>query len=87
MLTACGTLATPTPTITPVPTDPPTDEFCPPPQNWISYITQPGDSIASLARRTSTTVQALELANCLNNPRGALLARQVFYLPRQPLPP
>ncbi|HVU11338.1 MAG TPA: hypothetical protein VHD90_08670, partial [Phototrophicaceae bacterium] len=51
--TACSVRQTfptlvPTPTITPVPTAPPTDEFCPPPQNWISYITQPGDSIASL---------------------------------------
>ena len=86
ILAACSATPT-TPTVTAYPTDPPTDVFCPPPPNWISYVTQPGDTIASLAWRTSTTVQVLDLANCLNNPHGILLSKQVFYLPRQPLSP
>ncbi len=83
LLTACGTRMIPAPTVTPAPTD----VFCPPPLNWITYITQSGDSLASLAKRTSTTVQALELANCLNNPHGILMSGQVFYLPRKPVAP
>lgn len=75
-----------TPPPTPTPTVPPTDVFCPPPPNWYVYTTQPGDTLPSLAARTSTTVSTLELANCLNNPRG-LMTGQVFYLPRKPITP
>ena len=85
---ACATpTPAPTPTLTPYPTDPPTDVFCPQPSNWIAYVVKPGDTIRSLAERTSSAVGVLELANCLNNPSGALRAGQVFYLPRPPITP
>ncbi|MEO8394183.1 MAG: LysM domain-containing protein [Chloroflexota bacterium] len=90
LLAACSAAPTPTPTLTPIP--PPSavptdvDAFCPLPRNWVTYRTQPGDSLRSLAQRTSTTVNALALGNCLNNPRG-LLSGQVFYLPRAPITP
>ncbi|MCC6804284.1 MAG: LysM peptidoglycan-binding domain-containing protein [Anaerolineae bacterium] len=89
-LAACSPV--PTPTITPLP---PTAtispalieaaaEFCPMPRGWVIYLTQPGDSLAALARRTSSTIAELATANCLNNPR-ALDSGLVFYLPRQPV--
>jgi LysM repeat protein len=62
------------------------DAFCPLPRNWITYRTQPGDSLQSLAQRTSSTVMQLATANCLNNPRG-LLSGHVIYLPRPPITP
>ncbi len=87
LLAACSPAPTPTPTPSPYPTDLPTDVFCPQPPNWYSYITQPGDSIRSLADRTGSTFNELAFANCLNNPRGILYSGQVFYLPRPPISP
>ncbi|MBI1259513.1 MAG: LysM peptidoglycan-binding domain-containing protein [Chloroflexi bacterium] len=90
LLSACGTVstATPTPSTMPPPTAIPTDidAFCPLPRNWVTYLTQPGDSLRSLAERTSSTTSQLATANCLNNPR-ALQSGQVFYLPRPPITP
>lgn len=91
-LAACSPAPTPTPTLAP---PPPTAtispaliaaaaEFCPMPRGWVIYLTQPGDSLAALARRTSSTTAELATANCLNNPR-ALDSGLVFYLPRQPV--
>jgi hypothetical protein len=91
LLAACSAAPTPTPTPTlppspsPIPTD--IDAFCPLPANWVTYLTQPGDTLRSLAARTSTTVNALALANCLNNPHGILLSGHVFYLPHRPITP
>ena len=90
LLAACGTSSTATPTASPIPLPSlvPTDveAFCPLPRNWVTYLTQPGDSLRSLAERTSSTITQLATANCLNNPR-ALPSGQVFYLPRPPITP
>ena len=95
VLAACSR-ATPTPILTMTPRPSPTDvpralieeavAFCPPPRNWTIYLTQPGDTLRSLAERTSSSVDELALANCLQNP-GALASGQVVYLPRQPITP
>jgi hypothetical protein len=60
--------------------------FCPQPRNWTLYVTQPGDTLRSLAERTASTTAELALANCLQNP-GALASGQVVYLPRKPITP
>ena len=86
---ACSATPTPTPTALSSPTplsQAEDDSFCPPPPNWYRYVTQSGDSLRSLAERTSSTISALEAANCLNNPR-ALASGQVIYLPRRPITP
>jgi LysM repeat protein len=62
------------------------DAFCPPPPNWYTYIAQSGDTLRSLAERTSSSVSELATANCLQNPR-ALHSGQVIYLPRRPITP
>ncbi len=94
LLAACSPAppptSTPAPTLTPSRTTIPVilleaaAEFCPAPRNWTIIVTQPGDTLASLARRTSSTVETLAAANCMNNPR-ALQSGQVFYLPRRPI--
>lgn len=94
LLAACSPAplptSTPAPTLTPSRTTIPAllleaaAEFCPAPRNWTIIVTQPGDTLASLARRTSSTIEALAAANCMNNPR-ALQSGQVFYLPRRPI--
>lgn len=92
LLTSCTPSPTPTPTVT---LPPPTAtislalieaaaEFCPMPRGWVIYLTQPGDSLQSLAQRASSTTAELATANCLNNPRG-LDSGLVFYLPRPPV--
>ncbi len=86
LLVACSTTA---PTAPPSPQPPIVSDdeaFCPPPANWYVYVTQPGDTLQSLAERTSSTVMRLETANCLVNPRG-LVAGKAFYLPRKPITP
>lgn len=88
---SCGAPA-PTPTPQPTPSVIPralieeAAAFCPQPRNWTLYVTQPGDTLRSLAERTSSSAAELALANCLQNP-GALPAGIVFYLPRQPITP
>ncbi len=90
LLAACSAAPTPTQTLAPIVTPIPqalidqAAEFCPPPPNWVIYVTQPGDSLQSLAARTSSSVMRLETANCLNNPRG-ISAGSVIYLPRPPI--
>lgn len=61
-------------------------EFCPQPRNWVLYVTQPGDTLRSLAERTSGSTEQLSLANCLQNP-GILRSGIIFYLPRRPIYP
>jgi LysM repeat protein len=45
-------------------------------------VVQPGDTIRSLAERSSSTVAQLAAANCLQNPR-LIYAGQLFYVPRR----
>jgi LysM repeat protein len=73
--------ALPTATVlaTPIPT------LCGPPFGWTIYIVRPGDTLASIARATGTTVAQLMLANCLVSDR--IYAGQRLYVPRLPIPP
>ncbi|HLU11578.1 MAG TPA: LysM domain-containing protein [Oceanobacillus sp.] len=90
LLCGCATAQSPTPTLTPTATPVPIryqsydegGQFCPQPRSWYEYVIRPGDTIRSLAERTSSTVSQLAAANCLQNPR-MLYAGQVFYLPRR----
>lgn len=91
-----GCAALPSPTDTPPPSANPTitlyptryqphddgGQFCPPPRAWYEYVIRPGDTIQSLAERTSSTVARLSAANCLQNPR-LLTTGQLFYVPRR----
>ena len=85
LLAACSPAPTPTPTASP--TAVPTDIFCPQPRGWYTYVSQPGDTIRSLAEHTGSTFNELAFANCLNNPHGVLYSGQAFYLPRPPVAP
>jgi LysM repeat protein len=73
--------APPTATVlaTPIPT------LCGPPFGWTIYSVRPGDTLASIARATGTTVAQLMLANCLVSDR--IYAGQRLYVPRLPIPP
>jgi LysM repeat protein len=78
--TASPTLTlTPTPTITPAATLTPTPTPCIPRQDWVLYVVQPGDTLASLAARTNTLVDLLRQGNCLTDDR--ILGGQQLRLP------
>ena len=70
-----------------LPVRPPTAVPCGPPNWWIRYVVQLGDTLSSLAARTATTVYAIMQANCMDN--TYLTAGRTIYLPRYPytLPP
>jgi spore germination protein YaaH len=91
-LAACSATPLPSPTSVPTATTIPqalideAAEFCPQPRNWVLYVTQSGDTLRSLAERTSGSTEQLRLANCLQNP-GILRSGIVFYLPRRPIYP
>ncbi len=57
---------------------------CGPPSNWLIYIVQPGDILASISRATGASVQELMLANCLSDDR--IYAGQRLFVPRLPAP-
>lgn len=58
--------STDTPTIIVVTaTSPPEVDRCPPPQNWVSYTVQAGDTLNTLAIRTNISIFDLQQANCL----------------------
>lgn len=62
----------------------PTAQPCTPRRDWsYSYIVQRGDTLFSIARASSTTVDALVLGNCLADP-DTISAGQVLILPAQP---
>ena len=73
-----GPDATATVTLTP----PPTLMNCPPPAGWLPIVTQPYDTLASLAQTYRTTVDLLRVNNCLLNDQ--LIANSILYVP--PLP-
>jgi LysM repeat protein len=59
---------------------------CNPPNGWMRYIVQSGDTLGVLASRTGTTLTTLINANCLANP-NLLSVGQGLYLPRAPIAP
>lgn len=73
------------PTATPTPRPPtPTSTPCTPtpPDQWVSYVVQPGDTLYSLALRYGTSIQEIMEVNCLAS--DYLYAGQRLYLPPPP---
>ena len=82
LLTFTDTPRGPGATATVSPTPPPTLVNCPPPAGWLPIVTQPYDTLASLAQTYHTTVELLQVKNCLLNDQ--LIANSILYVP--PLP-
>ncbi|GAP07655.1 FOG: LysM repeat, partial [Anaerolinea thermolimosa] len=72
---------TPTPLPTPTPI-PPTS--CPPPQGWVAYVIQNGDTLQTLAGAHQLAQEDLARANCLIS--QTLLPGSILYLPPLPTP-
>ncbi len=66
-----------------IPTDQPTATICPPPEGWMPYEVQNGNSLGLLAGERLTQLADIMEGNCLSRP-GALPGT-IIYLP--PLPP
>jgi LysM repeat protein len=98
-ITPVGSVPTPTAVIivateepdsnTPTAT-PPVTTSCTPRADWtITYFVVTGDTMASIARRTNSTVSALAAGNCILNPDNIVVG-QALRVPRVPssqLPP
>lgn len=52
--------------------------------DWLTYIVQAGDTIATIATATGSTTNDLALANCLPNP-DAIYVGQQLYVPALPV--
>lgn len=81
VVTATPTLRLPTPTQV---FAPPTQVVCVPNTAWQVYFVRQGDTLASIAARSGTTVAALMQANCLTNP-DLIFVGQALRVPRQPV--
>ena len=57
---------------------------CPPPNGWVQYQVEAGNSLSGLADATGTTLQTLIQANCLADP-DTLYTGQIIYLPMSPI--
>ncbi len=55
---------------------------CPAPANWVLYTIRTGDTLAGLAIRSGTTIEALMQANCLVS--HVLMIDTLIYLPPKP---
>lgn len=75
---------TPTPRQQPTPT-PATGGVCRPPDGWVAYTAQAGDTLNSLANRTGSSVFELQQVNCLES--FNLQTGQTIYLPFTPPTP
>ena len=72
-----------TPTVTQTPTPTPQPTICTPtiPSDWVSYVIQPGDTVAILAALTGAPVEQVIAVNCLpENQR--ITAGETIYLPQ-----
>lgn len=81
---------TPSPTIevdratpTASPTSLPSPTICPPPEDWLPYTVQPGDSIETLAQTFSIPGSQLKIANCLISDN--LIENSIIFVPRAAL--
>lgn len=76
------------PSVTPFDLTPPTPggsgSNCPPPNGWVAYQVETGDTIGSLAEATGTTVDAIVIANCLTDQDNITIG-QTIYLPTDPV--
>ncbi|MEZ4516105.1 MAG: LysM peptidoglycan-binding domain-containing protein [Chloroflexota bacterium] len=62
-----------------LPSEPSAAVQCGPPQSWVRYQVQPGDTVGSLAASRGTTVAAILQANCRDS--EALTVGQMIFLP------
>lgn len=69
----------PSPTPSPVPVTPPP---CEPPQDWVTYLVQEGNTLYSLAKAHGTDVDTLQRVNCLDD--EIILVGQELYVPPPP---
>jgi LysM repeat protein len=80
--------STRTPTLTRTPTTAPantaTAVVCVAPFGWLTYTVQPGNTLASIAEASGTTVTELRTANCLTASASARIGDSL-YVPRLPL--
>ena len=67
------------------PTETPTSQQCVPPEGWVAYTIQPGDTLLSLANATGITIADIKAANCML--QDLLVAGEKLYLPFLPPPP
>ena len=74
---------TPTPTLTPVPATPAPTETPTPEPTPIIHTLQAGDTLIGLARQYGVTVQAIQEANGVTDPRGLLVGQQLI-IPTDP---
>lgn len=79
-----------TPTFTPSPTftPPPTAQLpaCQPRADWVFYQVQPGDTLASIARRVNLDLASMANANCITNV-NLIQVGQMLRVPFIPAPP
>lgn len=59
---------------------------CTPRTDWPTYTVQAGDTLASIASKTGSTVAELTAANCLSNP-NTIFTGTTLYVPRLPSTP
>ena len=71
--------ASPTPTLAPTPTPTPAPTPAPPPPQT-TYVVQSGDTLAAIAQRFGTTVEALQSANGISDP-DEIRVGQVLVIP------
>ena len=65
----------------------PSATVCPnPPDGWVGYSVQRGDTLSDIAARSGSTVSELQRVNCLRNPRHIVPGQRLF-VPRDPAPP
>jgi LysM repeat protein len=72
--------AVPTPAPTPVATPPPTPAPTPAPTPQTTYVVQEGDTLAAIAQRFGTTVEAMQAANGIEDPNEIIIG-QVLVIP------
>ncbi len=80
--------ASPTPTATttlmlPDATETPAGCVVDPPDGWILYHVQAGDSLSALAARAGTSLERVMVVNCIRDP-ALIVIGQPIYLPRPP---
>jgi LysM repeat protein len=54
------------------------------PEGWVVYVIQEGDNLSDIADRAGTSIEALQRANCIENPRR-IVAGQRLYVPVPPV--
>lgn len=55
------------------------------PDGWVVYVIQPDDTLSEIAARSGSTIEALQRANCIENPRRIVAGSRLF-VPHEPAP-